>query len=122
MSWLLILSATPVALVMLLRGLALVLPGALGQRATFVAFSITAFVLLMLVASYGVVASIVLRAFGYGGLSQWTTGRAFKWTMWVATGVTFQVDEVGGREEGGRKGGKEALETRPAVFVGNHQT
>ncbi|KAH6643543.1 hypothetical protein C7974DRAFT_381744 [Boeremia exigua] len=122
MSWLLTLSALPVALVMLLRLLALVLPGRLGQQASFVAFSITAFVLLALCASYGVVASAALRVVGYGGLGQWTTGRAFKWTMWLCTGVTFRVDEVGGRAEGGRRGGKEALETRPAVFIGNHQT
>ncbi|KAF2631365.1 1-acylglycerol-3-phosphate O [Macroventuria anomochaeta] len=122
MSWLLYLSAAPVALIMLLRALSLVLPGRLGQQATFVAFSITAFLLLVTCASYGVVASLFLRAIGYGGLSQWTVGRAFKWTMWLSTGVTFRVDEAGGREEGGRRGGKEALETRPAVFVGNHQT
>lgn len=122
MSWLLYLSAAPVATVMLLRALALVLPGRLGQQASFVAFSITAFLMLVVCASYGVVASIFLRTIGYGGLSQWTVARAFKWTMWLSTGVTFRVDEVGGRQEGGRKGGKEALETRPAVFVGNHQT
>lgn len=122
MSWLLYLSAAPAALIMLLRALSLVLPGRLGQRATFLAFSITGFLLLILCASYGVVASLFLRAIGYGGLSQWTVGRAFKWSMWFTTGITFAVDEVGGREEGGRKGGKEALETRPAVFVGNHQT
>ena len=122
MSWLLYLSAAPVALIMLLRALSLVLPGRLGQQATFVAFSITAFLMLVVCASYGVFASLFLRAIGYGGLSQWTVGRAFKWTMWLSTGVTFRVDEAGGREEGGRRGGKEALETRPAVFVGNHQT
>lgn len=122
MSWLLYLSAAPVALIMLLRAVSLVLPGRLGQQAAFVAFSITAFLLLTLCASYGVFASLFLRAIGYGGLSQWTVGRAFKWSMWLTTGVTFRVDEAGGREEGGRRGGKEALETRPAVFVGNHQT
>lgn len=122
MSWLVYLSAAPVATIMLLRALALVLPGRLGQQAGFVAFSITGFLLLVVCASYGVVASLVLRAVGYGGLSQWTVGRAFKWLMWLSTGVSFRVDEVGGREEGGRRGGKEALETRPAVFVGNHQT
>lgn len=122
MSWLLTLSSLPIALIMLLRGLAFVLPGRLGEKASFVAFSITAFLMLVVCASYGVFASLFLRAIGYGGLSQWTVGRAFKWTMWLSTGVTFRIDEVGGREEGGRRGGKEALDTRPAVFVGNHQT
>jgi lysophosphatidate acyltransferase len=122
MSWLLYLSVAPAVLVMLLRALSFVLPTRLAQQATFIAFSITAFSLLIVCASYGVFASLFLRAIGYGGLSQWTVGRAFKWTMWLATGITFRVDEAGGREEGGRRGGKEALETRPAVFVGNHQT
>lgn len=122
MSWLLYLPAIPTGLIMLLRALSFVLPGRLGERAAFVAFSITAFLMLIVCASYGVVASLFLRAIGYGGLSQWTVARAFKWTMWISTGVTFRVDEVGGRAEGGRRGGKEALQTRPAVFVGNHQT
>ncbi|UPX09359.1 1-acylglycerol-3-phosphate O-acyltransferase [Ascochyta rabiei] len=122
MSWLAYLSAAPIALIMLLRALSLVLPARLARQATFVAFSITAFLFLILCASYGVFASVFLRAIGYGGLSQWTVGRAFKWTMWLSTGITFRVDEAGGREEGGRRGGKEALDTRPAVFVGNHQT
>lgn len=122
MSWLLYLSAAPVALIMLLRALSVVLPARQAQQVSFVAFSITAFLMLIICASYGVIASLFLRAIGYGGLSQWTVGRAFKWAMWLSTGVTFRVDEVGGREEGRRKGGKEALETRPAVFVGNHQT
>jgi len=76
---------------------------------------------MVVAAAYGVVASIALRAAGYGGLSQWTAGRMFKWFMWEATGVTFRVAE-GGRVEGGRRGGEEALEVRPAVFVANHQT
>ncbi|KAK5018937.1 AtaAp protein [Cryomyces antarcticus] len=71
---------------------------------------------LILCAAYGTVASAILRvveACGVkdaGGLSQWTVARAFKWTMWAATGVTFVVQ------------GEEELRRRPAVFVGNHQT
>jgi lysophosphatidate acyltransferase len=122
MSWLLYLSAAPVALIMLLRAASLVLPRPLAQKISFVAFSITAFLMLTICASYGVFASIFLRVVGYGGRSQWTVGRAFKWTMWLSTGVTFRVDEAGGKVEGGRRGGAEALSTRPAVFVGNHQT
>lgn len=56
------------------------------------------------------VASVVLRLVGYGGLSQWTVARAFKWTMWWATGVTFVVEDEGGQ-----------LKRRPVVLVGNHQ-
>ncbi|KAI9670046.1 MAG: 1-acylglycerol-3-phosphate O-acyltransferase [Caeruleum heppii] len=65
---------------------------------------------LFVVAAYGVVASIVLRLVGYGRVSQWATARAFKWVMLLATGVRFEVE------------GKEHLQTRPAVFVGNHQS
>ncbi|KZF21691.1 putative 1-acylglycerol-3-phosphate acyltransferase [Xylona heveae TC161] len=61
-------------------------------------------------ATYGVVASIVLRLVGYGRVSQWATARSFKWVMRYTTGVEFVVDR------------KENLQTRPAVFIGNHQT
>ena len=53
----------------------------------------------------------MLRTVGHGGLSQWTTARAFKWMMWFGVGVSFVVVE-----------GEEHLLERPAVFVGNHQT
>jgi len=36
--------------------------------------------------------------------------RAFKWTMWLTTGVEFVLQD------------EEHLATRPAVFIGNHQT
>jgi len=47
---------------------------------------------------------------GYGGLSQYATARAFKWTMWLTPVIEFVVR------------GEEHLRTRPAVFIGNHQT
>ncbi|KAF4555736.1 1-acyl-sn-glycerol-3-phosphate acyltransferase-like protein [Elsinoe fawcettii] len=78
---------------------------------TFSARSIASFFCLILCASYGVVASIALRLAGRGGLSQWTVARAFKWTMWLFTGVTFTIHDP-----------KSALSTRPAVFIGNHQS
>lgn len=114
-------AAGPPAIVMLLRALSFVLPSGPARLASYAAFTLTAFALLIVCASYGVVASIVLRCVGYGGLSQWTVARAFKWTMWLTTGVTFRVGEAG-KVEGGRRGGDEALGERPAVFVGNHQT
>ena len=78
---------------------------------SFAARSIASFSALIFCACYGVVASVVLRLVGYGGLGQWTTARAFKWTMWTLTGVDFAVnDKYGG------------LKVRPGVFVGNHQT
>lgn len=78
---------------------------------SFAARSIASFTALIFCACYGVVASVVLRLVGYGGLSQWTTARAFKWTMWCLTGVEFAVND--------RFGG---LKVRPGVFIGNHQT
>jgi lysophosphatidate acyltransferase len=113
--------AGPAAVVMILRAVSFILPAGPARLASYAAFTLTAFGLLIVCASYGVVASIVLRCVGYGGLSQWTVARAFKWSMWMTTGVTFRVGE-GGKTEGGRRGGDEALAERPAVFVGNHQT
>lgn len=71
---------------------------------------LTSFACLIACACYGVVASAGLRLVGYGGLSQWTVARAFKWTMRYTTGVEFVVQ------------GEEHLRVRPAVFIGNHQT
>lgn len=88
----------------------------LGPKPAFFARILTSYLALTFCACYGVVASICLRVVGYGGLSQWTTGRSFKWVMSWLAGVTFVVlDERG-------DGGRAALKTRPAVIVGNHQT
>ncbi|KAI9370568.1 hypothetical protein BJX61DRAFT_85891 [Aspergillus egyptiacus] len=87
---------------------------AIGQkvpRAAFLARCLAAYGSLLLCATYGVVASIVLRLVGYGRVSQWATARSFKWVMRFTTGVWFDIVE-----------GKEHLTTRPAVFIGNHQS
>ncbi|KAL2832850.1 1-acyl-sn-glycerol-3-phosphate acyltransferase [Aspergillus cavernicola] len=87
---------------------------ALGQkvpRASFAARCLAAYGSLILGAIYGVIASIVLRLVGYGRVSQWATGRSFKWVMRFTTGVRFDIVE-----------GQEYLTTRPAVFIGNHQS
>ena len=78
---------------------------------SFAARTVASFTALILCACYGVAASIVLRLVGYGGLSQWTTARSFKWSMWALTGVEFVVND---RHDG--------LKVRPGVFIGNHQT
>lgn len=45
-------------------------------------------------------------------MGQWTTARSFKWTMLLITGLWFTIDDP-----------NDYLNTtRPAVFVGNHQT
>jgi lysophosphatidate acyltransferase len=120
MAWLLYLAASPAALIMFLRLISLVLPSGPAQLVSFAAFTLTAFILLLASASYGMFASIVLRIVGYGGLSQWTVGRSFKWSMWITTGVTFRV--TGSMKREGGMTGEDALNMRPAVFVGNHQT
>lgn len=81
------------------------------QYTSFVARTLASIAALVICATYGVFASIFLRIIGKAGLSQWTVARSFKHTMWWFTGVWFDIVE-----------GKEYLETRPAVFVGNHQT
>jgi lysophosphatidate acyltransferase len=74
--------------------------------------SIASFIALLICATYGTIASALLSLVGYGGLGQWTTARAFKWTMLVFTGVWFDIQDE-----------KDWLNTtRPAIFLGNHQT
>ena len=80
-------------------------------KLAFYARLLSSFFSLLVCATYGVVVSILLRLVGYGQVSQWATARCFKWVMWFTTGVLFVVIE-----------GEEYLDTRPAVFIGNHQT
>ena len=81
-------------------------------RAAFVARVLASYMSLLAVALFGVFASIVLTLAGHQGISQWATARAFSIVMRLTTGVTFEVDDP-----------KNVLgTTRPAVFVGNHQT
>ena len=80
-------------------------------KAGFIARCLSSYASLIICATYGVIASIVLRLTGYGRVSQWATARSFKWVMWLATGVHFDIVE-----------GEKYLSTRPAVFIGNHQT
>ena len=80
--------------------------------AEFYGRSLASFIALFLCATYGTIASACLNVAGYGGLGQWTTARSFKWTMLYFTGVWFDIEDE-----------KDYLgTTRPAVFVGNHQT
>ncbi|KAI1742305.1 hypothetical protein F4680DRAFT_46075 [Xylaria scruposa] len=81
-------------------------------KAAFVARALASYIALIICASYGAAASIVLRILGREQIAQWTTARAFKYVMALATGITFEVEDP-----------NKYLETiRPAVFVGNHQT
>jgi lysophosphatidate acyltransferase len=73
---------------------------------------LVSYLALLVCSTYGVLISIVFRALGCHGLSQWAAGRSFKWAMKYAAGVTFTIEDPHDR-----------LRTnRPAVFIGNHQT
>lgn len=78
---------------------------------SFYARLLSSYLSLAVCALYGVFASIALRLFGHGGLSQWTTARAFALTMRLTTGIRFRIIS-----------GESHLSTRPGVFIGNHQT
>lgn len=81
-------------------------------KAAFVARSLAAYLSLLVVALYGVLASIVLTAIGKQQIAQWATARAFHYVMRATTGVKFIVEDPN----------NVLGTTRPAVFLGNHQT
>lgn len=81
-------------------------------KAAFAARLLASYLSLIICALYGVFASIVLRLTGNWQISQWATARSFKYVMALTTGITFEIDDPNDYL------GK----TRPAVFIGNHQT
>jgi lysophosphatidate acyltransferase len=81
-------------------------------RAAFAARSLAAYISLAAVALYGVFVSIILTLIGKQQIAQWAAGRAFYYVMLLTTGVSFVIDDP-----------KDILSTtRPAIFIGNHQT
>lgn len=80
--------------------------------AGFFARLLAAYASVVVCATYGVFVSIALRLVGYGLMSQWATGRAFKYVMRFTTGVKFEIEDPHNYLD----------TTRPAVFIGNHQT
>ncbi|KAF8470181.1 hypothetical protein BDZ91DRAFT_720108 [Kalaharituber pfeilii] len=84
--------------------------GRISKKARFFSRILTCYFLLMTCAAYGVLASVVLRLIGKVSIAQWTAGRAFLAVTCPAVGVDFKVS------------GEEWLQTRPAVFISNHQT
>ncbi|KAF4119272.1 lysophosphatidate acyltransferase [Geosmithia morbida] len=81
-------------------------------RASFAARVLASYMTLLAAALYGVLASTVLTILGRQQISQWTTGRAFHYWMRLTTGIQFDIDDPA-----------DVLgTTRPAVFIGNHQT
>ncbi len=80
--------------------------------AGFIARSLAIYLPFLGCAIYGVIASATLTLLGHQQISQWTTARAFKYSARLTTGIEFVVEDP-----------KRILEkTRPAVFLGNHQT
>ena len=72
--------------------------------------ALTCYCTLLLCASYGVIASILLRIAGRPTLSQWTTGRLYANLASPLIGWNFDIQ------------GEEILaQNRPAVFISNHQ-
>ncbi|PNY23247.1 1-acyl-sn-glycerol-3-phosphate acyltransferase [Tolypocladium capitatum] len=81
-------------------------------RAGFVARVLAAYITLAACALFGALASVVLTLVGYQQISQWVVARSFKYAMRCTTGIVFTVDDPG----------RVLATTRPAVFIGNHQT
>ncbi|KAK2626021.1 hypothetical protein QTJ16_004283 [Diplocarpon rosae] len=80
--------------------------------AGFLGFLLASYASLILSASYGVVVSVLLRLVGQGRSSQWATARFFKHVMRFTTGITFSIEDP-----------HDYLNTtRPAVFIGPHQS
>jgi lysophosphatidate acyltransferase len=95
------------ALTIAMYALSLVVP-----KAGFVARVLASYATLLIAAAFGVVSSIILTLVGYQQSAQWAAGRVFHFAMYLTTGVCFKVEDP-----------KDILgKTRPAVFIGNHQT
>ncbi|CAH0049002.1 unnamed protein product [Clonostachys solani] len=81
-------------------------------KASFAARVLASYMALMLCAGWGIVSSAALTLAGKQGIAQWVVARAFHYTMYLVTGITFDIEDP-----------KNILNTtRPAVFIGNHQT
>ncbi|KZZ97577.1 AtaAp protein [Moelleriella libera RCEF 2490] len=81
-------------------------------KASFVARAFAAYISLVVCALFGVFASLVLTLVGKQGISQWATARSFHYAMALTTGIVFEI----------RDPRHVLATTRPAVFIGNHQT
>ncbi|CAL3968669.1 hypothetical protein PZA11_004674 [Diplocarpon coronariae] len=80
--------------------------------AGFFGFLLASYASLIISASYGVIVSVFLRLLGQGRSSQWATARFFKYVMRFTTGITFTIDDPNDY----------LTTTRPAVFIGPHQS
>jgi len=80
----------------------------------FIARVLSGYMTLIVSASYGTIASAILKLLGlHYKYAQWTTARCFKWLGALFLGVKFDILD----------NGRQILDSnRPAVFVVNHQT
>ncbi|TAQ90985.1 hypothetical protein B7494_g741 [Chlorociboria aeruginascens] len=99
-------SAGYLALTLSLYALSMIFP-----LAAFFARLLASYISLVICACYGVLVSLLLRPLGLHRSSQWATARAFKYIMYVTTGIEFVVSDP-----------ESWLQTRPSVFIANHQT
>lgn len=81
-------------------------------KAGFLARVLGSYISLLVVTIYGAIVSIVLTLVGQQSSAQWAAGRVFRLAMRLTTGVEFVIDDPKGV----------LSSTRPAVFIGNHQT
>lgn len=81
-------------------------------KAGFYGLLLASYACLILAASYGVFVSILFRLLGQHRSAQWAAGRLFKLVMKLSTGITFTIEDP-----------NDYLNTtRPAIFIGNHQS
>jgi lysophosphatidate acyltransferase len=80
----------------------------------FIARSMSSYLALIICAAYGTIASGLLKIFDlHYKYAQWTTAKSFKLIGTASTGVKFEIVD----------NGRAILDdTRPAVFLVNHQT
>ncbi|KAK8147976.1 1-acylglycerol-3-phosphate O-acyltransferase [Beauveria asiatica] len=81
-------------------------------RAGFFARCLAMYMTFFASAVFGVVSSIILTLLGQQNIAQWATARAFLYSARLTTGTSFEVDDPNNI----------LGTTRPAVFIGNHQT
>ncbi|KAJ6783647.1 hypothetical protein PWT90_06990 [Aphanocladium album] len=81
-------------------------------KAAFFARSMAMYITFFGCAIFGVFASIILSILGKQSIAQWATGRAFKYSAQLTTGASFEVEDPN----------NVLGTTRPAIFIGNHQT
>ncbi len=81
-------------------------------KAGFFARCLAMYLTFFTAAIFGVVSSIVLTLCNRQSIAQWATARYFLYSARLTTGASFEVDDPNNI----------LGTTRPAIFIGNHQT